>query len=143
MRSSPGSVTRAGNSSRKRGGVRLHVKALGIAAGAAPVGGFGAEQFGRVEIHGLAMVFIHVLDRALLGLDQRGGVADLGQELLRLEIDDAAKARNQMRARGADAKEGEILEVDKCFRRRVRVEIAAAQPIAIIAGPLPPPGPPP
>ena len=88
------------------------------------------------------MVFIHVLDRALLGLDQRGGIADLGQELLRLEIDDAAEARDQMRARGADAKEGEILEIDKGLRGRMRVEIAPAQQIPLVARP-PRPGPPP
>ena len=44
------------------------------------------------------MILVHVLDRALLGLQQPGGIADLGQKLLGLEVDDAAKAGDQMQA---------------------------------------------
>ncbi len=44
------------------------------------------------------MILVHMLDRALLGLQQLGGVADLGQKLRGLEVDDAAEAGDQMQA---------------------------------------------
>ena len=47
------------------------------------------------------MILVHVLDRALLGFQQLGGIADIGQELLGLEVDDAAKTGDQMRRRTA------------------------------------------
>ena len=37
-------------------------------------------------------------DRALLGFQQVGGIADLGQKLRGLEVDDAAEAGDQMQA---------------------------------------------
>ena len=43
----------------------------------------GAEQPGRVEGHGIAMIGVHVVDRALLGLQQRPGIGNVGQELRR------------------------------------------------------------
>ena len=44
------------------------------------------------------MIGVHVLDRALLGLEQRLGIREIGQELLRPEIDDPAEAGHQMGA---------------------------------------------
>ena len=44
------------------------------------------------------MILVHVLDRALLGFQQFGGIADLGQELRWLEVDDAAETGDQMQA---------------------------------------------
>ncbi len=39
-----------------------------------------------------------MLDRALLGFQQIGGIADIGQKLLGLEVDDTAKTGDQMQA---------------------------------------------
>jgi hypothetical protein len=39
-----------------------------------------------------------MLDRALLGFQQIGGIVDPGQKLFRLEVDDAAKTGHQMQA---------------------------------------------
>ena len=94
-------VTRSGKSSRSVVLAGLHVHAVGVAAGAAPVGGLGTQQPRRIEVHRLAVILVHVLDRALLGLQQLRGIADIGQELLRLEVDDAAETGDQMGARRA------------------------------------------
>jgi hypothetical protein len=39
-----------------------------------------------------------MFDRALLGFEQVGGIAEFGQKLRGLEVDDAAKAGDQMQA---------------------------------------------
>lgn len=57
------------------------------------------------------MVRIHVLDRPLLGLNQRSRVTYIGEELFRLQIEDSAEARDQMSARGPDPDEGEIAKI--------------------------------
>ena len=88
------------------------------------------------------MILVHVLDRALLGLQQRGGIGDIGQELRRLEVHDPAEARDQMGAGGRDPEEGKILEIDKGFRRRMGVEIAPAQTLPLARRRPAPPGPP-
>src|SRR5262249_13213905 len=40
---------------------RLHVHAVRVATAAAPIGSLGAQQLRCIEIHRLAMIFIHVL----------------------------------------------------------------------------------
>ena len=59
------------------------------------------------------MILVHVLDRALLGLQQPAGIADIGQKLLGLEVDDAAKAGDQMGADGAIRKNEKSLKSTK------------------------------
>ena len=59
------------------------------------------------------MIGIHVRDRTLLGLQQLLGIAEIGQELLRLEIDDAAEAGDQMRAGGPIRKNEKSLKSTK------------------------------
>ena len=73
------------------------------------------------------MIGIHMLDRALLGLQQRSGVGNIGQELLRLEINDPAESGDQMGAGRRDPEERKILKIDKGFRGRMGVQIAPAQ----------------
>ena len=63
--------------------------------------GVRAEQPRRVEIHRLAMIGIHMVDRALLGLQQRPGIGNVGQELLGLEVHDPPETRHQMGGRAA------------------------------------------
>ena len=92
---------RRGKSSRSVGRTGLQVDSVGIAAGAAPIGGFGTEQPCRIEIHRLAMIRVHVVDGVLLGFQQRSGVGNIGQKLLRLEVHDAAESSDQMRAASA------------------------------------------
>ena len=132
LRSSVPPVTRSGKSSRKRGRAGLHVHAVRIAAGAAPVGGFRAQQPCRIETERIAMVGVHVLDSPLLGLQQPAGVGNIGQKLLRLEVHDPAKTRHQMRSRGPDSKKRKILKLYKGFCRRMGTEIAPAPCLQLI-----------
>ena len=62
------------------------------------------------------MVGIHVLDRPLLRRQQFLGTAEVGQELLRLEIDDPTEAGDQMGSRGPNPEERKILKRNKGFR---------------------------
>ena len=73
------------------------------------------------------MIGVHVLDRALLGLQQRAGIGDIGQKLLGLEVDDPAKAGHQMGAGRHDPEERKILKIYKGFRGWMGVEVAPAQ----------------
>ena len=81
LRSSPPLVTRSGKSSRSVAAARLHVHAVGVAAGAGPVGALGPQQPRGVEVHRLAVILVHVLHGALLGFQEPRGIADIGQEL--------------------------------------------------------------
>src|SRR5664279_6370862 len=72
------------------------------------------------------MVGIHVLDRALLRLDQSARVGDRREELLRLQIDDPAEARDQMGRGWADHDKEEILKLYKGLSRGMGAEIASA-----------------
>ena len=54
-----------------------------------------------------------------LGRNQLGGIGDLGQDVLRLEIDDAAEAGDQMRGLELDPVEREIGEAGEHLRLRL------------------------
>ena len=54
------------------------------------------------------MVGIHVLDHLPLGGDQRLGAGEIGEQVFRLQIDDAAEAGNEMRALQLDLVECEV-----------------------------------
>ena len=88
------------------------------------------------------MIGVHVLDGALLGLQQRCGIGNIGQKLLGLEVHDPAETRHQMRAGRPDPEKRKILKIYKDFRGRMGVEVAAAQKIHVVAAGLLPPGPP-
>ncbi len=133
---------RRGKSSRSVVSTGLQVHSVGIAAGAAPVSRFGTEQLRCVQVHRLAMIRIHVIDGALLGFQQRNGIGNVGQKLLRFEIDDAAETGHQMRAGWPNPEEGKILKIYKDFRRRMSVEVAAAQNRHVVCRRPAPPGPP-
>src|SRR5690349_19967953 len=66
-----------------------------------------------------------MLDNATFRLNQRLRVADVSKELLRLEIGDAAKARNQVQSRGCDPKKREISKSCKDFRGGMSSQIAS------------------
>ena len=78
------------------------------------------------------MILVHVLHRALLGFQQPRGVADIGEELAWLEVNDAAKAGNQMGIGRHDPKEREILKFYKGFCGWMGVEVAPAQDSGLI-----------
>ena len=59
---------------------------------------FSVQQPRGVEVHRLAVILVHVRDRALLGLQKPPGIADIGQKLRGLEVDDPAKTGDQMQA---------------------------------------------
>ena len=61
-----------------------------------------------------------------LGRDEFGRVAGLGQNILRLEIDDAAEAGDEMRGLERHPVEGEIGKAREHFRLGLALEIAPA-----------------
>jgi hypothetical protein len=115
---------------------RLQVDAVRIAAGAAPVGRRRAKESGSVQIDRLAMIGIHVIDRALLGFQERLGAGKVGQEVAGLEIDDAAKPGDQMGPRRLDPEERKIPKLDKGFGRRMSGKVAPAQACDLAFGGL-------
>src|SRR5712691_13145047 len=82
------------------------------------------------------MILIHMLDGALLGVQQRAGIRNLRQELLGLEIYDSPETRDQMSRMRPDPKKREILKVYKGFRGRMGVEVAPAQNRHVLAAGL-------
>src|ERR1700751_3535990 len=79
------------------------------------------------------MIVIDMLDRALLGLNQRRSITDLGEELVWLEVDSPAKARHQMSSRGADQKEGKIRKINKGLSGGMGIKIAPASGFEFLA----------
>ena len=110
-RSGPGPVTRCGKNSRSAVWPLLQFDAFRIDAGAAPVAVGGAQQFGGVKPAGLGVVGIHMRDRVRLGLDQRCGIRDVGEDIARAQVDDAAETGDQMRALDGHLVEAEVGEV--------------------------------
>ena len=98
LRNSNPLVTRSGKSSRS---VVLPA-CMSMPSGSQPVqdqsADFSVQQPRGVEVHRLAVILVHVRDGALLGLEKPAGIPDLGQKLCGLEVDDAAKAGDQMQA---------------------------------------------
>ena len=96
LRNSVPLVTRSGKSSRSVAASGLHIHAIRIAARAGPVGVAGAESSCRIEVHRLAMIFVHVRAPRPARLAvvprhrrYRSGIAAA-------EVDDPAKAGDQM-----------------------------------------------
>src|SRR4051794_41729968 len=79
------------------------------------------------------MIRIHVFDRALLRLDQRARIGDRCEELLRLQIDDAAETRDQMDRARTDHDEEKILKPYKALSRGMHAEIASAHDTEIVS----------
>ena len=104
----------------------------GVAPGAAPVGGFGAEQSRGVQLHGVAVVGVQMIERAGLIPDEVGGIADRRQELLGQQIDDPSEPRHQMDAGGPNPEEREILEPRKSFGGRMHAQVASARDLPVI-----------
>jgi hypothetical protein len=80
----------------------------------------------------VAMVGIHMLHGALLGLQQRSRVVDGREKLRRREIDDPAEPRDQMGAARLDPVKGEILEIGKGLGRGMGVQVPPSQVSHII-----------
>ncbi|MHC2497059.1 hypothetical protein ACVI8K_003975 [Bradyrhizobium barranii subsp. barranii] len=112
----------------------LHVEAFGVAAGAAPVALRRAEEFCCIEAHGVAVVGIHVRDRPLLRRQQILGAGEVRQELLGLEIDNAAEAGDQMGSRGSNSEEREILKRNKGLGGWMGIEIPPLEEILVGIG---------
>ncbi len=72
------------------------------------------------------MIVVHVSHRALFRREQLIGTSDVDENVLRFQIDDAAKARNEMRAAERDAVKCEIRKVCEHRRFRLSREITAA-----------------
>ncbi len=111
----------------QRGAVELQFEPFGIATDAAPFPVGSAEELGGVKPHRVGMVAVHVRENLGLGREEFGGVAGLGQNLLRLEIDDAAEAGDQMRGLERHPVEGEVGKAREHFRLRLAIEIAPAR----------------
>ena len=94
----------------------LHIHAVGVAAGAEPFGTFRTEQPRGVEVHGLAVILVHMRHRAGLGFEQLLGAPEIGQELRGFEVDDAAEPGDQMGTARLDPEERKILKFHKGFR---------------------------
>ena len=67
-------------------------------ADASPIPVSRAEKPGRIETAGVGMVGIHVRDCIGFGFNKGRRIGGISQHVLRLEIDDATKTGNQMRA---------------------------------------------
>jgi hypothetical protein len=72
------------------------------------------------------MVVVHVSNNLGLGRDELRRVAGLGENVLRLEINDAPKAGDEMGGLERDPIEGEIGKAGEHFRLRLALEIAPA-----------------
>jgi len=59
------------------------------------------------------MIRVHVIDDAVLGLQQRSGIGNIGQKLLGREVDDPAESGHQMRAGRPDPEKRKILKFTK------------------------------
>ena len=74
---------------------------------------------------GIGMIFIHVRDRPGLGVDQRLRVRNIGEQILRVDVHDAAEAGNQMRAPDLHPVKCKVSEVCKHLGVRMAPEISA------------------
>src|SRR5262249_56853855 len=105
------------------GAIELQLEPFRIAADAAPSAVSGAEQLGRVEPAGIGMVRVQVCEDVRLGRGQLRSVLDRREHIIRLEVDDAAKAGNEMGALERDPVEGEVREAGEHLRLRLPLEI--------------------
>src|SRR5262245_64927910 len=78
------------------------------------------------------MVAVHVSNDLGLRGNELGGVAGLGQNLLRREIDDAAEAGNEMHRLERHPVEGEIGKVGEHVRLGLTVEVPAADTRVVV-----------
>ncbi len=81
----------------QRRAIELKLETLGVAAHAAPFAVASAHELGSIETHRLGMIAVHMRNNLGLGRDKLAGVTGLGQDVLRLEIDDAAEPGDEMR----------------------------------------------
>ena len=120
----------AGDSLRERQSQRrppfLQLEALGIDTNATPFAVGRAKQRGSIKPASVSMIGIHVCNRIRLRLDERPCIGNISQDVLRLEIDNAAKAGNQMHAGDLDPIEREVREVRELFGFRMTPQIRGA-----------------
>jgi hypothetical protein len=105
----------------------LQFEALGINADATPIAVGRTKQPRGIKPASVGMVRIHVRDRVSLGFDERLGVGNVSQYVLRLEIHNAAKASDKMRTSDLHPIECEIGEVHECFGVRVTPQIGGCR----------------
>ena len=95
--------TRSGDALRERQTqgrpAALQIETFGIATDATPLAALRAQEPRRIQPHGVGVVVIHMTYDARFAGDDLVGAGKVGQNLVRLQIDDAAKARDEMRAR--------------------------------------------
>src|SRR5262249_32496004 len=94
----------------------LQFEAFGINTDATPVAVGCAKQLGGVKPASVRMVSIHMRDRVSLRFDERPCIGNIGQDVLRLEIDDTAEAGHEMRAGDINSIEREVREIRESFR---------------------------
>ena len=73
------------------------------------------------------MIGVHVRDHLRLGGDERFGAGQIGEQSIRLQIDDAAEAGDEMRALELHLVEREVAEAREHLGFRLVSEIAPAR----------------
>ena len=81
----------------QRGAIELQFEPFRVATDAAPFPVGSAEELSGVKPQRVGVVAVHVGKNLGLACEEFGGVAGLGQNVLRLEVDNAAETGDQMR----------------------------------------------
>ena len=76
----------------------LQFDTFGIDADASPIPVSAPEKPGRIKAAGVGMIGIHVRDCIGFRFDEGLRIDDFGEDVLGLEINDAAETGDQMRA---------------------------------------------
>src|SRR6185436_981354 len=115
---------RMGKWQAQRAPAKLKLKPFRIAADALPCPIFGTQQPSCVQPNLVGVIVIHVRQYFRLGIHHFLCVLGESQNLRRFEIDDAAKARDQMRSLERDFEHPEIPEARESLGFRMARQIA-------------------
>ena len=110
-RSTPGPLIRCGKVQPQHGASILQFQPFRIAADAAPVAIRRTHQLGGIKPHGLRVIGVHMRNDFGFGRNQSLRARKIEQNIGRLEIDDAAKAGDKMRAGDVDPVKSEIAKI--------------------------------
>ena len=113
------------------------VHALAVERGDTPVAGLRPGKNGRIEADGVAVIVVHVGDRAFLDPGDAGRIAPCG-EIIGGQFIGLAEAAIQAGALDGDPEEGEVAEIGVEFSLRLAGEIAPADAAALVTVALAP-----